>query len=86
VLLSAIPVPDPAQRRPRVTAVDDEIPSPINVPAGCAFHPRCPLYELLDRPEKCRNSLPPLEPIEPGSAHVARCHYHAETSRLNEAS
>lgn len=84
VLLSAIPVPDPSKRRERVTAVDDEIPSPINVPKGCAFHPRCPLYELLGRPERCRTELPELEPIAPGSSHFARCHYHAETPKLAE--
>jgi len=82
VLLSAIPVPDPTKRRARVTAVDDEIPSPINVPKGCAFHPRCPLYELLGKPERCRTELPELEPIAPGSEHVVRCHYHAETEKL----
>jgi oligopeptide/dipeptide ABC transporter ATP-binding protein len=82
VLLSAIPVPDPTKRRPRVAAVDDEIPSPINAPSGCAFHPRCPLYELLGKPENCRRELPELLPIAPGSAHVARCHYHHEMGRL----
>jgi len=82
VLLSAIPVPDPSRRRVRVTAVDDEIPSPINVPSGCAFHPRCPLYELLGKPDRCRKELPILEPVEPGSSHVVRCHYHAETYKL----
>lgn len=82
VLLSAIPVPDPTERRNRVTAVDDEIPSPINVPTGCAFHPRCPLYELLGKPENCRRELPKLEPIEPGSPHLVRCHYHADTAKL----
>jgi len=82
VLLSAIPVPDPTQRRPRVTAVDDDIPSPINVPSGCAFHPRCPLYELLGKPENCRRELPKLEPIEPGSPHLVRCHYHTDTAKL----
>jgi oligopeptide transport system ATP-binding protein len=85
VLLSAIPVPDPTKRRERVMAVDDEIPSPINVPSGCAFHPRCPLYELLGRPENCRRDLPELQPIEPGSQHVVRCHYHHETARLESA-
>jgi len=83
ILLSAIPVPDPSTPRNRVTAVDDEVPSPIKVPTGCAFHPRCPLYELLGKPERCRAELPPLEPIEPGSPHLARCHYHNEVSKLD---
>ena len=85
VLLSAIPVPDPTKRRVRVSAVDDEIPSPINVPQGCAFHPRCPLYELLGKPETCRKDLPPLAPIDPESKHLVRCHYHADISRLDSA-
>ena len=85
VLLSAIPQPDPTKRRERITAVDDEIPSPINVPKGCSFHPRCPLYALLGKPERCRMELPELEPITPGSDHLARCHYHAETEKLAAA-
>jgi oligopeptide transport system ATP-binding protein len=83
VLLSAIPVPDPSTPRKRVTAVDDEVPSPINVPTGCAFHPRCPLYELLGKPEQCRAVLPPLEPVEPGSPHVVRCHFHRDIGKLD---
>ncbi len=82
VLLSAIPLPDPTKRRPRVTAADDEIPSPINVPTGCAFHPRCPLYALLGKPERCRTELPTLTPVAPGSQHVVRCHYHEEIGKL----
>lgn len=85
VLLSAIPVPDPTQRRPRITAVDDDIPSPINVPSGCAFHPRCPLYELLGRPERCRAEMPELAPIAAGSRHVVRCHFHEDTPKLAAA-
>ncbi|MBL9092390.1 MAG: ATP-binding cassette domain-containing protein [Planctomycetaceae bacterium] len=83
VLLSAIPVPDPTKRRVRVTAADDEIPSPINVPSGCAFHPRCPLYALLGRPERCRAELPELAPVATGSSHLARCHYHDEIDKLS---
>jgi oligopeptide/dipeptide ABC transporter ATP-binding protein len=82
VLLSAIPLPDPTKRRNRVTAADDEIPSPINVPTGCAFHPRCPLYALLGKPERCRAELPELRPVELGSEHVVRCHYHEDIDKL----
>jgi dipeptide transport system ATP-binding protein len=41
-LLSATPVADPARPRSR-TRLEGELPSPINPPTGCVFHPRCPL-------------------------------------------
>ncbi|MEO7413982.1 MAG: oligopeptide/dipeptide ABC transporter ATP-binding protein [Opitutaceae bacterium] len=61
-LVSAIPTPDPdAERtRQRIVLAGDP-PSPINPPAGCAFHPRCP-YAL----EKCRVAFPPLLAAGPG--------------------
>ncbi len=65
-----------------MTAVDDEIPSPINVPSGCAFHPRCPLYELLGKPERCRARNSRRSRRRTGSQHFVRCHYHAESSQL----
>jgi oligopeptide/dipeptide ABC transporter ATP-binding protein len=67
-LLAAIPVPDPARsQRPRPLA--GEIPSPIDPPAGCRFHPRCSEAEVI-----CRQVEPPLQPYAPGCAvacHVA---------------
>ncbi|HWD19175.1 MAG TPA: oligopeptide/dipeptide ABC transporter ATP-binding protein [Verrucomicrobiae bacterium] len=62
-LLSAIPIPDPRQEaaRARVLLPGDP-PSPMNPPAGCAFHPRC-RYAV----ERCREIVPPLEACgEPG--------------------
>ncbi|RWM38892.1 MAG: ABC transporter ATP-binding protein, partial [Mesorhizobium sp.] len=41
-LIAAAPVPDPTRVRLDV-AIEGEVPSPINPPKGCAFHPRCPL-------------------------------------------
>lgn len=41
-LLSATPVADPAKKRQRVQ-LEGELPSPLNIPSGCAFHPRCPI-------------------------------------------
>ncbi|MSR57168.1 MAG: ATP-binding cassette domain-containing protein [Planctomycetaceae bacterium] len=80
VLLSAIPVPDPklrASRAPRVRALDrdDNVPSPINVPAGCAFHPRCPLYAAKGRPVECRTLMPELLPRKSDRSHAVRCHF-----------
>ncbi|MEO6568224.1 MAG: oligopeptide/dipeptide ABC transporter ATP-binding protein [Opitutaceae bacterium] len=66
-LVSAIPTPNPdAERsRQRIVLAGDP-PSPINPPAGCAFHPRCP-YAL----EKCRVAVPPLIPA--GANREAAC-------------
>jgi len=82
VLLSAIPLPDPTRRRPRVTATDDDIPSPINIPPGCPFHPRCPLYALKGRPDRCRSERPELLPAAGAADHLASCHFADESQRL----
>jgi peptide/nickel transport system ATP-binding protein/oligopeptide transport system ATP-binding protein len=67
-LLSAVPIPDPdpAIRRERIILPGD-VPSPINPPAGCRFHTRCPY--VFDR---CRNESPELRELSPG--HHAACH------------
>jgi oligopeptide/dipeptide ABC transporter ATP-binding protein len=65
-LLSAVPVPNPRQRKERMRLGGD-VPSPINPPAGCAFHPRCPFAE-----ERCRREVPPL--IEGAGEHAVACH------------
>jgi peptide/nickel transport system ATP-binding protein len=64
-LLAAVPVPDPAARRDK-NLPKGEIPSAINPPAGCHFHPRCP-YAM----PKCRDARPPLREISPG--HLSAC-------------
>ncbi len=69
-LLSAIPVPDPGRRRER-HMLKGEIPSPIDPPPGCHFHPRCPIAE----PGVCDSVVPRLESIEP--THRAACHVRA---------
>jgi peptide/nickel transport system ATP-binding protein/oligopeptide transport system ATP-binding protein len=51
-LMSAIPVPDPELRRQRVILRGD-VPSPVNPPHGCHFHPRCQLRQSLGDPEIC---------------------------------
>jgi oligopeptide transport system ATP-binding protein len=65
-LLSAIPNPDPT-RRTAVLPVTGEIPSPLNPPSGCHFHPRCPLAI-----ERCRVEEPTLRQVAAG--HDAACH------------
>ncbi|MBM3490057.1 MAG: dipeptide ABC transporter ATP-binding protein [Alphaproteobacteria bacterium] len=67
-LLSAVPIPDPSLEAGRERVVlRGEVPSPLNPPAGCVFHPRCPLAEA-----RCAASVPGLREIKPG--HWAACH------------
>jgi oligopeptide/dipeptide ABC transporter ATP-binding protein len=68
-LLSAVPVPEPAAVSQRIVLQGD-VPSPINPPAGCHFHPRCP-YALA----RCRSEAPLMREVEPG--HFAACHLRA---------
>jgi oligopeptide/dipeptide ABC transporter ATP-binding protein len=65
-LLSAIPLPDPTHKRGR-TILKGDVPSPLNPPAGCRFHPRCPL--AID---VCRHEVPELVSI--GADHQVSCH------------
>jgi peptide/nickel transport system ATP-binding protein/oligopeptide transport system ATP-binding protein len=69
-LLSAIPVPKPQAKRGRIL-LEGEMPSPIDPPAGCRFHTRCPY--VIDR---CRTETPQLLPT--GSEHLAACHRISE--------
>ena len=67
-LLSAVPIPDPEIEATRERQVlKGEVPSPLNPPSGCVFHPRCPL--AVDR---CRQEAPVLRPI--ASGHDVACH------------
>ena len=68
VLLSAVPVADPSLRRERIVP-RGEVASPLDVPEGCRFHPRCPL--AFDR---CRVERP--APREVGPGHLASCHLY----------
>lgn len=68
-LLSAIPVPDPEieGRRKRII-LEGDVPSPVNPPRGCNFHPRC--WKAKDI---CREVIPPLEQKQPD--HYTACHF-----------
>jgi oligopeptide/dipeptide ABC transporter ATP-binding protein len=68
-LLSAIPVPDPAieARRQRII-LEGDVPSPVNPPSGCNFHPRCWKAQAI-----CREVIPVLEAKQPD--HYAACHF-----------
>jgi oligopeptide/dipeptide ABC transporter ATP-binding protein len=71
-LLSAIPIPDPELRRSRVILAGD-VPSPVNPPSGCRFHPRCPLRLELGSPEICATTSPTL--VDSGDEHLVACHF-----------
>jgi oligopeptide/dipeptide ABC transporter ATP-binding protein len=71
-LMSAIPVPNPELRRQRVILRGD-VPSPVNPPSGCRFHPRCQLRQQLDSPAICADQIPPL--IDLGGDHSCACHF-----------
>lgn len=68
-LLSAIPVPDPGieEHRKRII-LEGDVPSPVNPPKGCNFHPRC--WKAQDI---CHQVIPPLEEKE--ANHYAACHF-----------
>ena len=65
-LLSAVPVVDPDSKRQRIVLPGD-VPSPINPPSGCPFHPRCPVAEA-----RCKTEVPALREVSAG--HFAACH------------
>ena len=74
-LLSAVPIPDPraADQKERIILVGD-VPSPINPPSGCRFHPRCPKAG-----NRCVTEEPPLEPrLADPPEHLAACHFPVE--------
>ncbi|MCS7304313.1 MAG: ABC transporter ATP-binding protein, partial [Thermoguttaceae bacterium] len=71
-LLSAIPTMTPSKQRNRIVLSGD-VPSPVNPPSGCRFHPRCPLAPELCRKHDdiCKRVPPELIEID---GHFVRCH------------
>ena len=79
-LLSAIPKESPAVVRKRIVP-RGEIPSAMNPPSGCPFHPRCPWAF-----ERCPVEVPRLRPVKDDPAHTVSCHlYHDAQGRPTEA-
>ncbi len=64
-LISAIPIPNPSQKRNR-TILKGDVPSPLNPPAGCRFHPRCPVAKPV-----CSQSVPEFKEVKPN--HRVAC-------------
>jgi oligopeptide/dipeptide ABC transporter ATP-binding protein len=69
-LLSAVPVADPRRKRQRIILRGD-VPSPLNPPPGCRFHPRCP-----QRMSVCDREAPVMRQVADG--HLAACHLHRD--------
>jgi oligopeptide transport system ATP-binding protein len=80
-LLSAVPIPDPdlSDKRKRIVLQGD-VPSPINPPSGCRFHPRCRYMTDI-----CKQVEPPL--VQYGNGHLAACHHplNVDTETLARA-
>lgn len=66
ILISSVPIADPSQKR-EITVLKGDVPSPINPPSGCSFHPRCPIAV-----EKCKTIEPELRDV--GGEHFVSCH------------
>ncbi len=75
-MLSAVPIPDPDYEWVDVP-IKGDIPSPINLPKGCRFHPRCVWARDI-----CKEKVP--EPVEVASGHFVKC-FFAEEFYGNEA-
>jgi oligopeptide/dipeptide ABC transporter ATP-binding protein len=74
-LLAATPVPDPTRRHGR-RPLGGDIPSPLNPPSGCRFHPRCPLAQ-----DVCKTTPPPLVPLANGLESA--CHFAEDVQKLS---
>jgi oligopeptide/dipeptide ABC transporter ATP-binding protein len=77
-LLSAVPIPDPhlVSARNRII-LEGDVPSPIDPPSGCRFHPRCPRAQA-----RCAAEEPALQPHHPGQ--LAACHFPLEDHAVVE--
>lgn len=77
-LLSAVPIPDPKQKRKRIILTGD-VPSPANVPTGCYFHPRCPKIKKGE----CESIRPVLASLNQTS-HEVKCILYPESFPTKE--
>lgn len=69
-LMSAIPIPDPTKKT-QMQVIKGEIPSNVNTPTGCKFHPRCPFAK-----DVCKTTVPEVKEVKPG--HKVQCHFAGE--------
>jgi oligopeptide/dipeptide ABC transporter ATP-binding protein len=66
-LLSAVPIPDPTVKKQRII-LEGDVPSPINPPSACRFHPRCPYAKKI-----CAEVTPEIRELQPN--HFVACHF-----------
>jgi len=80
-LMSAIPLPDPTVERKRIILTGD-VPSPVDPPAGCNFHPRCWLRSHLGEPDVCSAEVPQLIDPSPadGQEQLVACHFREQSA------
>jgi peptide/nickel transport system ATP-binding protein/oligopeptide transport system ATP-binding protein len=80
-LMSAIPVPNPGVKRKRIILTGD-VPSPVDPPPGCNFHPRCWLRHHLGDPEICATEVPKLIDPSPedGEEQLVACHFRESSA------
>ncbi|MFX0062308.1 MAG: ABC transporter ATP-binding protein [Candidatus Hermodarchaeota archaeon] len=76
-LMSAVPIPDPTVKIQRII-LEGDVPTPINPPSGCRFHPRCRY-----RQDICSKEEPPLRDLDEGtgSEHWVACHFPSRTRK-----
>ena len=74
-LLSAVPIPRASARGRKRLILTGDVPSPLDPPPGCPFHPRCPV--VMDR---CRTEVPPLRDVGGGHSYV--CHLEPDAARV----
>ena len=67
-LISAAPIADPRKKRDAIL-LEGDVPSPIDPPSGCSFHPRCPIAEDI-----CKEVTPPLINIDEMTGQRTACH------------
>lgn len=75
-LMSSIPLPDPTKKQD-LELLEGEVPSPINPPTGCTFHPRCGFAT-----EECKTKEP--ESLNLGNGHQVRCHLYNDEAQTNK--
>ena len=85
-LIAAIPDPDPANRlKFRDLKIKGEVPSPVNIPTGCRFHPRCVYYDQMKEADRVLKELcPSIEPplVEVKRGRYVACYKYSDVRRL----